>query len=286
MRDAEEAAGPSSAVPGNWLKSYGAVISPLIIGVAGVIATFAYNNGQLELARIKGMSEAVSELVSDDATNRKVAVSTLGLYDTHAVPTLITFLDDDSAAVRSASARSLQVIGPKAVPNLLLVVHDRQARTEARRLALETMSRIDPEQAISAARERLTARDESDANLRDGAVVVLGRIPRAENLPLLLSVAHTDAAYSYYKYIASDALWSISEIGADASCVDSLIAWDLIHDEDEAVALQTVWDIASVKSADVRGLLKRAIGSKPLTDSTVIRSIPDAIAWAQYRVGH
>lgn len=101
------------------IKTLTPFLATVVIAGAAALASFSYNKSQIELARINQMTAIVGNLYADNAKSRAAAAVAFSYYGKHAVPLLITLLDDPEPAVKTAAINSLELIGEEATPLLL-----------------------------------------------------------------------------------------------------------------------------------------------------------------------
>ena len=124
------------------------------------------------------IQELRKHLNSPDVDERLFAIKTLQKIGPAAVPALVAVLKDDDAKVRRRATYALGRIGPAAdaaIPDLVAAIKD--ATVEVRRVAVSALGRIGPA-ADAAIPDLVAALSDDDAKTQKSAAFALGRIGR------------------------------------------------------------------------------------------------------------
>jgi len=243
-------------------RTFSTFLSSVIIASASIIVTLNYNQQQLEITqkqvesqmeitKIKEISNLIPKLGSENANERKFSVITLSLYGKSAVPALVAILEDENQDVRDASSKALVLIGEPAILELETVFRNRRKSVAMRALSIYTLGFLNSEEAVQLAIEAVEDNSE-DKWVRKNAAAALGDLKDEISIPTLLkamkSKTNTDLVVS--------SIWALGEIGKKE--VNEKLVSMLDHNSTQ-VRVTAVWALAKLKDEKTENILLNLI---------------------------
>jgi HEAT repeat protein len=265
-------------------RTFSTFLSSVVIAGASIVVTVKYNDqqfaitqrqaeSQLEIARVKEISNLIPKLGSDNANERKFSAIALSLYGESAVSALIASFDDENSAVREASSRALALIGTPAVPKLIAAYSEKRNPENMRALAMYTLGMLPGEEAMRLAIQAV-GNPEENPTVRKDAATALGTMRSVEAVPALIATLTNTGNIT----LIENSTWALGEIG-DVSARSSLIA--LFAHSSESVRSQAVWAVAKLRGDGVEAALMEMSRKDP--SEKVRKAAADAIPWMNSR---
>ena len=256
-------------------KTFSTFFSSVIIASAGIIVTLTYNSQQLEITnkqavsqmeitRIKEISNLIPKLGSENTNERKFSAITLSLYGKDAVPALIATLGDEKMDVREASAKAIALIGEPAIPELEAAFRDSRNSENLRASSIYALGLMKSPKA-----EQLSIKAVEDTSenkvVRKDAATALGMLKSATGIPALLKAMQSKTNIS----LVANSVWALGEIGNKE--VNENIVKMLNHNNDN-VRIETVWALAKLKNDNTENILRN------VTRNDISQEVRDAAA--------
>jgi HEAT repeat protein len=261
-------------------KTFSTFFSSVIIASASIIVTLTYNKqqfeitqkqaaSQMEITRIKEITNLIPKLGSENASERKFSAITLSLYGKSAVPALIAILEDENIDVRVASSKALALIGDPAVLELEETFRDRRNSINLRAMSIFTLGRLKSVSAVQLAMEAVQDNSENKI-VRKDAATALGMLKDARSIPALLKAIQSTTNTA----LVENSVWAIGEIG-EKEVNEKLLS--MLDHHSVQVRIQAIWAMAKLKDTNTENLLLNIIekdNSKEVRDAAT-----NAIEW-------
>jgi len=261
-------------------KTFSTFFSSVIIASASIVITFTYNNQQLEItqkqaasqmeiARIKEISNLIPKLGSENANERKFSAITLSLYGKSAAPALIALLEDDSPEVRIVSSKALALIGEPAIPDLETAFKDKRNSDNLRSLSIYTLGLLKSDNVFKLALNAIENNSENKF-VRKDAATALGMLKDVKSIPTLLKAMQSQTNIE----LVENSIWALGEIG-DKEVNAKLV--NMLNHDSEPVRLAAVWALAKLKDENTKDILLKV--REKDTSQKVRDAANDAIEW-------
>lgn len=239
-------------------KTFSTFFSSVIIASASIVVTLIYNNqelaisqqqaaSQMDITRIKEITNLIPKLGSENANERKFSAITLSLYGKTAIPALTALLDDENADVRTASSKALALIGEPAIPELEAAYRDERNGENLRALSIYTLGLLKSSAALYLAIEAIEKTSENKI-VRKDAATALGMLKDPAAIPVLLKAIKSTNNLA----LVENSVWALGEI-RNPEVHDALVTM-LAHNS-PTVRVQTVWALAKLKTAETEQVL-------------------------------
>ena len=261
-------------------KTFSTFFSSVIIASASIIVTLTYNkqqfeitqeqaSSQMEITRIKEISNLIPKLGSENANQRKFSAITLSLYGVSAIPALIAILDDENVDVRDASSKALALIGESAIFELEAAFRERRNSENLRAMSIYTLGRLKSGKALELAMEAVEDNSENKT-VRKDAATALGMLRNPISIPALLKAMESKTNTA----LVENSVWALGEIGNN-EVNEKLI--NMLDHSSAKVRVQAVWAMAKLKDENTENILLNI--SKNDNSQEVRNAATDAIAW-------
>lgn len=265
-------------------KAFSTFFSSVILASASIVVTLKYNQQQLEIAqkqavsqmeitRIKEISDLIPKLGSENDNERKFSAITLSLYGESAVPALIALLEDENSTIREVSSKALTLIGEPAIPELESAFKDERNSENLRALSIYTLGGLKSEKAVQiATNAAIKAVQDSKENkiVRKDAATALGKLKDARSIPVLLEAMQSKTNSE----LVENSIWALGEIRVK-DVNKELVS--MLNHNNVRVRVATVWALAKLKDENTGSILLN-VAEKDL-DQDVRDAATNAIEW-------
>jgi HEAT repeat protein len=267
---------PEKTKSSGWdiFKTLSTVFSSIVLAGAGLWATSAYNEKQIEIAQNRELAGLIPNLSSKDANVRKYSSISLALYGKKAIPALLAALDDENGDVRITAVKSLTIIGDAAVPDLTKAVTDKRNAINVRAGAIYALGRIGGRNVYNLA-VSLLQDNSNDPIVRKDAAQALGFLKeqRQGEIEILLEAVR----HSHSDVLTQDIVFAIGEI-SPPSIPDEVVEILRTHPNSD-VRIAASWAVAKIRSDKSLPILAQVENDD--TDPRVKDAARAAQAWAK-----
>jgi HEAT repeat protein len=258
-------------------KGAAAVLSTLIIALAGTNVTHQYNSKQLEISRAHELTQLIPHLNSADINERKLTIISLSLHGEHAVLPLIATLADPDNSIKDAGIRSLVTIGQPALPQLEAFFANRFNDYYQRSEVIYALGLIGGEEVYQIALRALTDPREIGA-VQQNAATVMGFLKEKRPVPTLLKILQKRKDTDYL--LSENIAWALGQIG-DPSAVPELKA--LFSHPDDKTRVYAVWSLLDLGGPQIATALKEVAANDQSED--VRRAANNALFYIDEKEG-